>query len=134
VRYEFPGSTADFDANWLVIRVDVEIDGRSWRSTDPSLLTTEVASLLGWLEAPASSHVVNPELEFIEPNLSFEAVHSSPHEIRIRVWFELESRPRWAPRDAVDDRDFCVDLTLRSSEVERAAVELGKQLERFPPR
>ena len=75
------------------------------------------------------------ELDFTEPNLAFELVEASSQEVRLRVWFELESRPDWAPKHfAGDDPDLCVDLPVSRTTLAEAAQQLRHQLYEFPPR
>jgi hypothetical protein len=96
-------------------------------------LTGEVGRLADWLQAIAERNRVDAQLDFIEPNLAFELVDGSGP-VRIRAWFELEPRPRWAPADDVPARDLCVDLRLLEADLHRAAHSLRAQLQRFPPR
>jgi hypothetical protein len=121
--YQFPNADEYWDANWLVIRIDVRNDEGKWSATSAALLTSEAAKLADWLEAPTG------ELEFLEPNLVFEAIDG-----RVRVWFELEFRPDWAERRWVGERDLCVDLTVSADERLSAAAELREHLNKYPPR
>jgi hypothetical protein len=123
VGYQFPEADDYWDANWLVTRVDVRNHEGKWSATGAVLLTSEADRLAEWLEAPTG------ELEFLEPNLVFEAL-----EQRVRVWFELELRPDWAERRWVGERDLYVDLTVSAEERSAAAADLRRQLSTYPPR
>ena len=132
--YEFPTIDDDeWDSNWLNIRISATNDQGSWAATDASLLTEEVGRLAEWLQAIAENNEADAELDFIEPNLAFELVEANGL-VRLRAWFELELRPRWAPTDEVPARDLCVDLELARDDLGKAADSLRAQLRRFPPR
>jgi hypothetical protein len=128
--YEFPNAEGldEFDANWLVIRADVRNDDGNWRKSSACLLTSEVAALADWLDSPGG------ELDFIEPNLTFECIDRSADEARLIVWFELELRPDWANSGVAGQRDLSADLTVSRSELTQASRELRDQLAAFPSR
>jgi hypothetical protein len=134
VGYEFPAIDDDeWDSNWLEIKVSASSDRGSWTTIAPCLLTTEVATLADWLEALARQETEVREFDFIEPSVSFELVDNSDA-VRLRAWFELEFRPRWAPWKKVPERDLCVDLTVTRDDLRAAAESLRTQLRGFPPR
>jgi hypothetical protein len=132
--YQFPTTEDDeWDSNWLNIRISAANDRGSWNATDASLTTGEVASLADWLDAIAGRGGARQELDFIEPDLSFELVEANDSAL-LRAWFELELRPRWARWDEVPARDLCVDLDIAGNDLRAAAESLREQLRRFPPR
>jgi hypothetical protein len=134
-NYEFPELRDDgSDANWLTIQLSVDIARGSWTATDPSLLTTEVAQLADWLDAIAGGQASESELEFLEPNLSFELLDATTEHVRLRAWFELELRPTWATSNVAEERDLCADLDVARRDLRTAAEALRAQLSRFPPR
>jgi hypothetical protein len=124
----------EWDSNWLNIRIDVESERGSWNATDPSLLTGDVEGLARWLDAVAEGRAQEREIDFLEPNLSFELRDESDGGVTLRVWFELESRPSWAPADGASARDLWVDLDVSKRDVRRSASELREHLQTFPPR
>lgn len=133
--YQFPDHPEDgLDSNWLDIKIDVVSHQGSWSGTDPTLLTDELESLAHWLEAIAAAQPHEPEISFLEPNLCFELRDESGDNMTLRVWFELESRPIWAPAKAADARDLWVDLELPRRSARRSASELRQHLQEFPPR
>jgi hypothetical protein len=133
--YQFPKIVDDeWDSNWLNVRIDVESERGNWSSTDPSLSTSDAAWLADWLDSVSESRAERHEVGFLEPNLSFELLDESADELILRVWFELESRPAWAPADGADARDLWVDLDVSRHDGQRTASELREQLQRFPPR
>ena len=126
--YQFPNAVDDWDANWLVIRVDVRNDEGSWSATHPCLTTRELAELADWLERP------NGELRFTEPNLELEVVGREGDDVELKVWFELELRPDWAESWVAGERDLSAALTVSRQELVQAAAELRGELAAFPPR
>jgi hypothetical protein len=135
VGYQFPDLHDEgLDSNWLEIEIEVVSPRGSWSCTDPTLLTDEIESLASWLEAIAAAQPHEPEISFLEPNLCFELREETGENLTLRVWFELESRPVWAPAKAADARDLWVDLELPRRNARRAVSELRDHLQEFPPR
>jgi len=93
-----------------------------------------VLRLADWLEAIADRGVADSRCEFLEPNLSFELVGRAEEQLRMRVWFELESRPPWARKGFVSTPDCYVDLMVVAVDLQHAASDLRGQLREFPPR
>lgn len=70
--YQFPEiETGEYDSNWLGIQIHVAHARGEWTSTQPILLTNEVAALADWFDAIARGDHVEAEQHFLEPNLSF---------------------------------------------------------------
>jgi hypothetical protein len=133
--YQFPGVEDDeWDSNWLNITIYAQSERGSWSSTDPSLSTADIERLADWLDAVAEGRAQNAEMDFMEPNLSFELRRASDADVTLRVWFELESRPPWAPADAADARDLWLDLDVSKEDLRQAARDLRAQLDKFPAR
>ncbi len=95
VRYQFPHSTDEFDANWLMVRTVCSIGGREWSSEDPALLTWEVEALANWLADIAQHHQASDSEDFLEPNISFKFLGRAADKIRLQILLELESRAPW---------------------------------------
>ncbi len=127
--YQFPDlANEQYDSDWLNIKIDVSIPMGSWTSTDPSLLTWEVADLAKWLESIAEGRSVDAEESFMEPNLRFELIEAGQK--KLRIYFELESKPSWAQEDDTLWADFEVD----ADDLRKAATSLREDLMRFPTR
>ena len=160
VGYEFvdhvPDGPDDWDANWLLVRVDVRTrDGVVWTATEPAITTWEAAELGVWLENAATGsvprlwpwtpllawvrrargyHVPNGPgwLDFVEPTLAFAVVRRARGRLVLRVRLGAElARPREVLRRVeVDD----VDLDLSRSECLAASATWTRDLAHVPRR
>src|ERR1700738_540527 len=56
VGYQFPEKVnEEWDSNWLIIYIAMNLPQGAWSVTDPFLLTYEVRSLADWFDAIASN-------------------------------------------------------------------------------
>jgi hypothetical protein len=132
--YQFPVmESEDYDSNWLRIHGTVRHPRGSWTFEDPCLLTYEVAALATWLEQISTNGFADDRIGFIEPNLEFRWFHESGGEI-LRVYFELESRPAWAPSTSVGELDLWIDFHLGENDLGAAAKSLRNGLAKYPQR
>lgn len=130
VGYEFPDLEDDeWDADWLVVRISAADDPDVWTAEDPCLLTWEVDELADWLDAVADAPGAVHDLEFIEPNLTFERIEVDGAG-GVRAWFDDAFRPPEVP----PDEDVLIDFLLAPAALRAAAASLRAQRERFPPR
>ena len=129
--YQYPGNTdCEYDANWLIIEIDVTHPDGTWRGRDPSMLTTEVAALARWLRHLSQTY--NTETcGFIEPNLEFRL---SDDRDTLSVHFDLESRPDWIPDKYNFDGDVFVTFPVSEVNFQDAANDLDRQLLQFSER
>ena len=133
--YQFPNmNTEDFDSNWLIIQLDVHHPKGHWRSRDPCLLTYEVERLANFLEQVSRNEKVDAEEHFIEPNLKFRLLTPGSKDEKMRIYFELECRPSWAPSDTVGMEDLWVEFPVLEINLELAAQSLRDQLSIYPQR
>ena len=131
-RFQFPSATDPSDAAWLMVVGDVSNAGRHWRFRDPCLDSFEVRRLATWLHQVCTQQPPAP-LGFTEPNLRFQLRSASDESLVIRVFFELEARPRWAHTGFVDDQDHdCfIDLDVSMGSVMAASRDLLRQLDKL---
>lgn len=135
VGYQFPDSgfsPGDQDANWLVVSGHVRQGDESWSFRDPSLMTWEAQQLVSWLQY--ASHSRPEQIDFIEPNISFEVTRSGGDEIVITLTLRGEAAP---PSIAEPDRwDLGCAMVLRvsRSSLSGAAREWERDLAGFPVR
>ena len=132
--YECPKCLDSWDANWLKVRVHAAQAGREWFSTDPCLTTWEVESLITWIESVYATNPSTEKEEFTEPNLGFQLIDVDGELRTIRVYFELESRPPWAPSMAAYENDYWLDIRVTREDLQNAATGLRRQLVRYPSR
>lgn len=132
--YQFPAITDDdWDSNWLNIQIHAQDERGSWTATDPCLLTTDLTHLAEWFEATAGRQP-RQRIDFIEPNLAFEVAAIGDDDVTVRVWFELECRPPWAPSNIVDEDGYWIDITTPNQVLANAASSLREQLAEYPVR
>ena len=135
VGYQFPHlATVPWDSNWLNVRVRVRHPRGDWTAQDPCLLTYDVAGLADWLDAVAAGREEDTEHGFMEPNLYFRSVTDPDGNRFVRVYFELELRPTWAPFDGAPMEDLYLDFPAEPSQLTKAAQSLREQLAHYPQR
>src|SRR5262245_43472807 len=84
--YQYPElSTASYDSNWLMIRIDAANSQGTWSATDPCLLTYEVTRLADWLDAIAAGTVTKAACGFIEPCLLFRLNEDAASQQELRI-------------------------------------------------
>ncbi len=133
VNYQFPHTTLrdDYDANWLHIYLNVKSKCGHWQTVDPSLLTSDVEKIIKWLSDLANNKSIEDEsLEFIEPNLSFHMLCKGSEVEKIRIQFDLESRPQSFKEDVL----YFVDSILSNSELQQLSCDMTAELAKFPKR
>ncbi len=129
--YQFPAIVDDqWDSNWLIIKGQVSLNGRSWKFQDPCLLTWEVRRLAEWLRLRATGETTKTNLGFVEPNLEIDC----PSHQAVRIFFELEARPEWAPCDGAGMMDLFFEMTNDAKQLNVASENLVAQLAKFPIR
>ena len=137
VGYQFPDEAVDpWDSNGLLVSVRVASARGTWEVVDPCLTTWETRRLASWLAAVAQGRMRGAVATLTEPNLSIRAtvdLPTAPARVGLRICFELENRPPWAPTVA-GGRNLCVDLDVGRPEIGDAAADLRKDLARFPRR
>lgn len=108
----------------------MSLDGRSWKFLDPCLLTWEVARFSDWLLKKSRGEKTQINVGFTEPNLEIDCFSDQA----IRIFFELEARPEWAPCDGAGMMDLYFEMTSSSQQFKTAAENLEQQLAKFPIR
>lgn len=112
---------------WALIELKVKMDRGSWEALDECLERREVRWLVRWLRKIARGQTPK-ELGFTEPNLRFECLRN-PQPAVVRVWFEGEVRPSWAPYEHWSMEDLWLDLEVPREQVRQAAEALAHELE-----
>jgi hypothetical protein len=118
----------EWDANWLRIYLNVKSNVGHWQTVDPSLLTEEVKRLTQWFADLSNEKEVDTEVDFIEPNLSFQLLDSSKDNKTIQIKFDVESKPQ----SADDVKDYQIAFAFTNDELSEIANGLLVELDRFP--
>jgi hypothetical protein len=131
-NYQYPEiKTGDWDANWLLIYLNVKSKERQWQTIDPSMTTWEIRELINWfIDLSKNKKPKHKLLEFTEPNLSFEHIGYNKNKVSIRLRFALECRPQ-AP---IEDIEYYVDFEFDLFEIRQIITELSKELNNYPER
>jgi hypothetical protein len=132
--YQFPHlGTEPYDSNWLRVHGKVVHPRGSWTFQDPCLLTYEASALAEWLRTSGASGPLRDQMGFIEPNLEFRIVDDTSGR-RLRIYFELEARPPWAPSKVAGQEDLWVEFNLAKLNLIDASQSLRDQLAAYPQR
>ena len=135
VNYEFPKAKNEkWDADWLNIKIKVKSSKGSWKATDSMLLTWEIDWLIKWLEDIFTNVEKEKELDFMEPSLKFVKIKETRNKAFIRIYFELEARPKWAESNIAGKEDLWVDVTPSLEELTKTIKNLKKQRKKYPTR
>lgn len=132
-NYQFPETTdREWDGNWLNIYLKVKSDLGHWQTIDPALTTWEVHEIIDWLtKLSKNERPKYTDLGFTEPNLSFELLNKeSDNPKLIRIKFSLEFRPK----SAKGDTEYFVDIKADNRNLEFYALDLKKELAKYPER
>jgi hypothetical protein len=131
VGYEFPGLVnAEYDSNWLNVRIVARHPRGDWSAVDPALETHDVRKLAEWFRALESGRRDELEMGFIEACLSFKAQFKRERP-SLEVELAHEFRPAWA-EDI--DQSAVLSFPLDEIDLSSAAESLEQQLAKYPPR
>ena len=132
--YQFPENEIEkYDSNWLFIEVDVTHQNGSWIAKNACLLTWEVNRLADWFEALANNSKIDNQETFIEPELEFHLVDISSQS-NLRIYFEYNLKPQWAPTGKGHRRDLYLDFPLSELDIRQMANNLREELSIYPQR
>lgn len=133
VGYEYPDKAPDpdesgqWDANWLFIEAKSKGADSDWRFAAPCMLTMEAETLYQWLLA-IERRSAEPELGFMEPELSFEILEYALSYAKLQVVHHVYDR------FAKEYVHFPVILELTYDDLKQAAVDWYAEIQRFPVR
>ena len=87
--------------------------------------------MIDWFnDLSLDKNIEENHLEFLEPNLNFCFIERQNDKKKIRINFELESRPK----SANDNISYFVDGIWSNNELKQIASELKTELNKFPER
>jgi uncharacterized protein (TIGR02996 family) len=129
--YEFDRASRDYDANWMVVRMEARDGRRQWSAVDAAFLTWELLDLAAWFRAiaDAAPHV-REMFGAIEPNLSF-VVEGRGDAARVRAEFDAEFLPPQG--EEATPCDF-IEFQPGSAGLRRFADGLSLAMRPFPVR
>lgn len=151
VDYQFPEShDQSWDADWLFVRLRLQVGDQRWERTDPAVTTFELQDLTVWLDQVAEHAQVfgrwqrgrlTTRLVFTEPNLGFEALsgHASGAPITLKLSLAAEFLPPFKAELSNtgledDPWEVWLDFGVDAAQLRALADELRGQLTRFPSR
>lgn len=130
--YQFPDiGSGGWDANWLIVRGEVEHPRGSWVFRDPSLTTFEVKALASWFSGVASGEA-SSTLSFTEPNLEFRLLVGAEASVAVRLGYE--SAPPWLTRQEPRSQGITLVFPKARNDFQVAAQAVLDQLAMYPPR
>ena len=129
--YQFPEITDDWDANWLMVAGEVRHPRGAWSFIDPCLTTTELGSLVAWLELVVRGESAQSPLHPMEQCLQFHHVLGPDPDIEVRLAHGCA--PPWSKTEGSDE-DVALRFPLTASNAEEW-IQAGRELQRqFPER
>jgi len=130
--YQFPKTSKyEEDRNWLNVFLKVESNQGNWETIDPALTTSDLIEIKNWFEQILKNGKPKENnLDFIEPNLSFEFLDNLEQQNLIRVIFDLEFRPV----NYKEVIDYYVDFEATQKNIEKLITEIDSQIVNYPIR
>ncbi len=128
--YQFPGSHAPYDNEWLMITGDVSCAEGAWSFRDPCLMSSELSMLADFLSIsePKADTFAGP---FLEPYVWF--TRTAIDEVKVNFW-QLVAPP-WGISDdeAPPGMGYPVRFTLSADDLAATAKMMRLAAKRFPP-
>ena len=135
IQYEFPNiNNEKYDANWLLIEIEVSDQYGQWVVKDPCLLTFDIQNLGNWLLSIAAGEEVISKFQFMEPELEFHLIRPIEEEYILRIYMRHNLKPQWKSSRGREAEDFWLDFPVDSLVLQRLANSLHQQLMEYPPR
>jgi hypothetical protein len=132
VGYQFPDHQDDYwDANWLMMQIQIQLSEHFWSVKDPCLTTFEVQKLIEWFHQLSIHATDNTSLGFTEHYIQFELIidHNENQSLRLNY-----IRP---PKEGIiySEKDT-ISIDFPSSQIPFAEIieDLQNQLAKFPQR
>lgn len=134
VGYEFPNITGhgtkldfDYDANWLNLYCNKNIDGIKKFGIEPCILTTDIAKIINLFSDYQTEKINRIDFGGLEPNFEFHLIRGEQwHKLDILFWAESTGEPY----DKVKKFSKIID----NGEFEYIKAFWKKTLKHFPER
>lgn len=87
IGYQFsdPEEVSELDSRWLRQHFKVSFQEKNWQWISSSLFLEEVAQLITWLRAVASTQSAVSSIDFLEPDIRFELVAAEAGQITVNI-------------------------------------------------
>ncbi len=128
--YEFPSIEEDYDANWLIVEVEVSNELGKWKRQSPCILTWELQWLSKWLLHVVNHEAKRREIGFLEQdinNITYLAKVQNLH------CFAILLAPRLTYDPQIHDYNLVV-VRLTDDQVNKSISVLDQFSREFPPR
>lgn len=142
---EHPTKTGKYDVEWLVVSLAVHSPDSEWPWIDPCLLFSEAKRLAAWLAEVASGETTEDKIDFVEPEIAFQAFQDSPEYSRVRLYIWHHSTDSFADAWEETERSYggiggfpisarCRDFVVSRPDLLRASDALLENLRKLPQR
>lgn len=120
-----------WDSNWLIICLHIRNKSVEWESIDSSVLTFGIKELIDWINILSEGRLPDCNtLGFFKSTLFFKYFKVENQDIKLRIYFGTELRPKFASKD-----DECyVEFDLTHKKLQQIAKDLKDELTCFPIR
>ncbi|WP_438503489.1 WapI family immunity protein [Deinococcus alpinitundrae] len=149
--YQFPHiQDEEWDADWVFIRLQLQVGEHQWERTDPALTTFELENLAAWLQEVAQHADVfgswkhnrlSTACFFTEPNLTFKAYsgHVSGQPVTLRLFLTHEFLPSFKqhlPNHSLNEdiQEVYLEFGVDEAQLRILSDQIRQDLRRFPVR
>ena len=135
-NYQFPDlddDTDEYDANWLLVDIEVIDNLQNWKTTDAFLLSSDWLSIAQWFSDVAQFKALKQNaLGFIEPNLTFQLVkyNKADKTIDFDIELSLECVPPFCKNKSEAKYSFC----FTQNECKKISEMCREEYKKFPER
>ena len=126
--YAYPFPRDDWDSNWLSVKIHINdyISKKEYEKNDTCLLTMELKDLRDWFLKVQDNSLVETEIKFIEPSLSFSC---SANFIKIILKYNLN--PLYNEKF---DEPYIMEIKKDSVDYYTVINYLNEYIRQFPPK
>lgn len=129
--YEFLNSKFFEDLNWLNIEILAQDDVFSWKANGPFIRTNELAELYNWIKEIKYKNSKNPEIDFLEHELSFKYLSD---EDKICINFDYKFHPKGNSYNSMEDDEYKMYFNLKNINLEKILLSLELYISKYPNR
>jgi len=133
VGYEYPNSDEYYDANWIVVKIDVVDGGNHWSAEDKCLQTYELADLVDWLNGVKLHDTNEQGISFLESEISFR-VADDYNKLQVVLDFNFHPKGLKYIYGEGGDEEYVLEFDINELMVQGLISNIKKLAERFPER